>query len=139
MLSDYVFAKSMFDEVLDSAFGGRGASQFMNTDIKENDDGYELIMDLPGIKKEDLSAELSDGYLIVSATVAQNEEAGKKSSEKYLRRKRFVGTIKRSFYVGNQVKQEDIKAKYEQGVLHLFVPKVETKQVETKNTIQIED
>ncbi len=138
MLSDYVLAKSMFDEVLDNAFGGRGTDHIMSTDIKENDKGYELVCDLPGIEKEDLSAELQDGYLIISATVGKKSDENNKSGDTYLRRERFVGTVKRSFYVGNDIKQEDIKAKYEQGVLHVYIPKVETKKVETKNYIQID-
>ncbi len=139
MLTPYVFAKSMFDEVFDSAFETRHTSGMMNTDIKETENAYELIIDLPGIHREDLSAELKNGYLIVSASAGQKGEEEAEPSGRYLRRERLVGTFKRSFYVGNQIRQEDIKAKYDQGVLYLTVPKApSTPRVEQRNLIDIE-
>ena len=139
MLTPYVIARSMFDEVFDSAFSNRSSDGMMNTDIRENDEGYELIIDLPGVHREDLSAALKDGHLIISATVGQKKDGDTETNGKYLRRERFVGSFKRSFYVGDQIKQEDIRAKFEQGVLHLFIPKVPaTAQIEQKNLIQIE-
>ncbi len=139
MLAPYVFARSLFDEVFDSAFANPSASGMMNTDIKENDEGYELIIDLPGVNREDLSAELKNGYLIVSATVGQKKDSDSETTGKYLRRERFVGSFKRSFYVGSLIRQEDIRARFEQGVLRLFVPKVTaTPQVEQKNFIAID-
>ncbi len=129
----------MFDVVFDSAFTNRSPGGMMNTDIKENDEGYELIIDLPGVNREDLSAELKEGHLIISATVGQVKDGEAETTDKYLRRERFVGSFKRSFYIGKQLKQEDIRAKYEQGVLHLFIPKVPaTPQIEQKNLIRIE-
>ena len=140
MLTPYVIARNMFDEVFDSALGNRATSGIMNTDIKEHDDCYELAIDLPGVKREDLSAELNDGHLVISATVGQKKESETETTGKYLRRERFVGSFKRSFYVGPQIRKEDIKAKFEQGVLHLFIPKVPaTAQIEQKNLIQIDD
>lgn len=139
MLTPYVFARSMFDEVFDSAFSSRSIGGMMSTDIKESNEGYELIIDLPGVSRENMSAELKDGHLIISATVGQKNDSETETSGKYLRRERFVGSFKRSFYVGNQVRQEDIHAKYEEGVLHLFIPKViATPQIEQKNYIPIE-
>lgn len=138
MLMPYAIAKTMFDEVFDSAFSNRNLGGMMSTDIKENDQGYELVIDLPSVAKEDLSAELKDGYLCISATIghANNEDAQK---EKYLRRERFVGSCRRSFYVGDKVTQEDIRARFENGTLHLFIPKQpQAAQVETKNLIAIE-
>lgn len=138
MLMPYAIAKTMFDEVFDSAFSNRNLGGMMSTDIKESDQGYELVIDLPSVAKEDLSAELKDGYLCISATIghANNEEAQK---EKYLRRERFVGSCRRSFYVGDKVTQEDIRARFENGTLHLFIPKQpQAAQVETKNLIAIE-
>lgn len=138
MLLPYSIAKTMFDEVFDSAFSNRDLGGMMNTDIRENDQGYELIIDLPSVSKEDISAELKDGYLCVSATVnhINNEDA---QSEKYLRRERFTGSCRRSFYVGDRVTQDDIHAKFENGTLHLFIPKQpQTAQLETKNLIAIE-
>lgn len=138
MLLPYAIAKSMFDEVFDSAFSNRNLGGMMNTDIKENDQGYELVIDLPSVTKENLSAELKDGYLCISATIGHaNNEA--QQNEKYLRRERFVGSCRRSFYVGDKVTQEDIRAKFENGTLHLFIPKqTQNEQIESKNLIAIE-
>ncbi len=138
MLMPYAIAKSMFDEVFDSAFNNHNLGGMMNTDIKENDQGYELIIDLPSVTKEDLSAELKDGYLCISASVGHtnSEDA---QSEKFLRRERFVGSCRRSFYVGDKLTQEDIRAKFENGTLHMFIPKQpQSAQPETKNLIAIE-
>lgn len=138
MLGPYVFARDMFDEVFDSAFSSQNFGGMMNTDIKENAQGYELVIDLPGVKKENLSAELKNGYLNISATVGQTAGEDDKSV-KYLRRERFVGSFRRSFYVGERVKQEDIRAKFEDGTLYLFIPKkAPAPQVETNHTIAIE-
>jgi HSP20 family molecular chaperone IbpA len=100
------------------------------------ENGYELEIELPGYKKEDVQAELKDGKLIITATNnAENEE----KEGKFIRRERFWGTCNRSFYVGEEVKQQDIKAKFEDGILKLFVPKKEeVPQVETNNFINIE-
>lgn len=138
MFVPYTIAKDMFDEVFDSAFSNRDMGGMMRTDIKELNDGYELIIDLPGITKEHLSAELKDGHLCICATVGQNNTQDDKSS-RYLRRERFVGTFRRSFYVGEKVKQEDIKARMENGSLHLYIPKEsKQEQVESRNLIAIE-
>lgn len=138
MLTPYVLARNMFDEMVDSVFSGYNSTGLMCTDIRETAEGYELAIDLPGVKKEDLSAELKDGYLCVSATVGhtgkQDETKGK-----FLRRERFVGTVRRSFYVGGKVTQEDIRARFEDGTLYLFVPKEEhLAAVEPKKLIAIE-
>lgn len=138
MLLPYAIAKSMFDEVFDSAFSNHNLGGMMNTDIKENDQGYELIIDLPSVTKENLSAELKDGYLCISATVGHTSGEDAKD-EKFLRRERFVGSCRRSFYVGDKVTQEDIRAKFENGTLHLFIPKqTQAAQLESKNLIAIE-
>lgn len=97
-------------------------SEMMRTDIKDLGNAYEMTMNLPDIKKENVKAELKDGYLTISASSAsQNEE--KDSSRVYIRRERYAGTCSRSFYVGEDVKQEDIKARFEDGTLKLQVPK----------------
>lgn len=138
MLLPYAIAKTMFEEVFDSAFNSRNLGGMMSTDIKENDEGYELLIDLPSVSREDLSAELKDGYLCISATVGHNKDTDKQN-EKYLRRERFTGSCRRSFYVGDKLTQEDIRARFENGTLHLFIPKkTQTPQVETKNLIAIE-
>jgi HSP20 family molecular chaperone IbpA len=128
----------MFDELADTAFNAHSVNGIMHTDIRENDDCYEVAIDLPGVKKEDLSAELKDNYLVVSASIGPSEDDG--GNWRYLRRERFVGTLQRSFYVGDQIQQENIRAKFENGTLHLTIPKViQVPQVEQKNLIAIED
>jgi HSP20 family molecular chaperone IbpA len=99
----------------------------MKTDVKETDTGYEIDIDLPGYKKEDVKAELNEGYLTINAsTQTSNDE--KDSDGKYVRRERYSGTCSRSFYVGEDVTQEEIKAKFEDGILKMFVPKKEEKE-----------
>lgn len=103
---------------------GTPAAGIMKTDVKETDGGYELNIDLPGYKKDDVRAELNEGYLTISAsTETSNDE--KDSDGRYIRRERYSGTCSRSFYVGEDVTQEEIKAKFEDGILKLFVPKKE--------------
>jgi HSP20 family molecular chaperone IbpA len=108
----------------------------MRTDIQELENGYELDIELPGYKKEDVQAELKEGALVITAQhSAQNEE----QKSQYIRRERFWGTCSRSFYVGEELKQQDIKARFEDGLLKLFVPKKkEVPQVEENNFINIE-
>ena len=114
----------------------------MNTDIKESDSEYDMTIDLPGFKKEDVSVSLENGYLTISASKglekkeAENEEEQKK--EKYIRRERYSGSCQRSFYVGDGLKDEDIKANFKHGILTLSIPKKDAKQVETKKYISIE-
>jgi HSP20 family molecular chaperone IbpA len=113
------------------------SASLMKTDVKEFDDRYEMGLDLPGYKKEDISAELKDGYLTVNAS---HEESNDEKNEegKYIRRERYSGKCTRSFYVGEDVKQEDIKACFEDGVLKLTIPKVEAKpQIEEAKRIPI--
>ena len=114
------------------------ATSVMRTDVKENDEGYELHIDLPGYKKEDVKAELKDGNLTISASRnAENDE--KDDNGKYIRRERFYGNCSRSVYVGDVVDQTDIKAKFEDGILKVFVPKKEAKpEVEESRYIAIE-
>ena len=111
---------------------------YMSTDIKDTDQGYELTMNMPGVKKEDVKAELKDGYLTIQASTNQNRDE-KDNEGNYIRRERYSGTFSRSFYVGEEVKQEEIKAKFEDGTLKLLVPKKEEKPaVEDKKYISIE-
>jgi HSP20 family molecular chaperone IbpA len=113
-----------------------GDANIMRTDVQETDQGYELDVELPGYKKEDVQAELKDGTLIITANHnIQNEE----KKEQYIRRERFWGTCSRSFYVGEDITQQDIKARFEDGILKLFVPKKEeVPKIETSNLIDIE-
>jgi HSP20 family molecular chaperone IbpA len=134
----YVMVHNMFDELADTAFAAHSVNGIMHTDIRENDICYEVAIDLPGVKKENLSAELKDGYLVVSASVGRNEDDSA-GGWRYLRRERFVGSLRRSFYVGDRVQQENIHAKFEDGTLYLTIPKIiEAQPVEQKNLIAIE-
>lgn len=110
-------------------FGGRPQGQkavpaTMKTDIKETDKAFEIDVDLPGFKKEDVHAELQDGYLTVSATTSQESEDKDKKGT-YLRKERFTGSCSRSFYVGDDISEDDISAKFENGILSVTVPKKE--------------
>ena len=130
---------SGFDDFFSDPFFARSHREetLMRTDIKEKDGNYMLTMDLPGYDKKDIKAELNDGYLTISAT--KNENIDEKDKEgNYIRQERFSGECSRSFYVGSSIKQEDIKASYNNGILNLTFPKEETKQMETKKYISIE-
>lgn len=109
----------------------------MKTDVKETDAGYEVDIDLPGFKKDEISAKLDDGYLTISASKGLDKDEKNKEG-KYIRKERYAGAMSRSFYVGGDVTEEDIKAKYEDGILKLSIPKKEAKAVENKKYIAIE-
>ena len=115
----------------------QNTQNLMKTDIKENDKGYELDVDLPGYKKEDVKAELKDGYLTISAS-NDNTKEEKDEDGKYIRKERYTGSVSRSFYVGKYVTEEDIHAKFENGILKLSVPKVDAPKVEENKYISIE-
>ncbi|MCR4621861.1 MAG: Hsp20/alpha crystallin family protein [Clostridiales bacterium] len=134
--NDNIF-DGFFDDFTRPAREPRFTRQLMSTDIKELEKGYELHIELPGYKKDDVQAELKDGYLTITASMkADNENA---EEGRYLRRERYVGACSRSFYVGKELKQEDIKAKFEDGILKISLPKPEQlKQVEEKKFITIE-
>ena len=121
----------------DRAFYGNGSRSMMKTDVKETDKGYELDIELPGYQKEDVKAQLKDGYLTVQA--AKNVNNDEKNNEgAYIRRERYEGTMSRSFYVGEDVTEADIQAKFENGILKLSVPKKEAKKVEENKYITIQ-
>ena len=127
------------DDLFDSFFGDfvRPAAksnypyQLMGTDVKENEDNYELEIELPGCKKENVKAELKDGYLTVSAQSGKDEENTVEG--KYIRRERYVGSCSRSYYVGENVKQEDIKARFEDGLLKIVIPKPQLQAPKEEN------
>ena len=121
---------------VDRALYGKNAQRKMKTDVKETDEGYEVDVDLPGFKKDEINLELNNGYLTISAEKAL-EKDGENKKGKMLRQERYSGMMQRSFYVGDYVTEEDVKASYESGVLHVFVPKKEAKLPE-KKTILIE-
>jgi len=149
MLVPSIFGENLLDGFFDDDWmrpgrGGRGGrpapiphNLVMKTDIKETDGGFELAIELPGYKKDDVQAELKDGYMTISAS--QKEEKDEKDGDgKYIRRERFYGNCSRSFYVGENVDETDIKANFENGVLKVFVPKKEPDpEVPEKKFIQI--
>ena len=150
MMMPSIFGESLFDEFMDFPFNGdfftradrrpryeKKENILMKTDVKDTDNSYELDIDLPGFKKEDVSAQLENGYLTIKAST--NTENGEKdTSGKYIRRERFIGNCSRSFYVGETVTQEDIKAKFENGILKLSIPKKDVKTIEQNKYISIE-
>lgn len=118
---------------------GKNAKNMMKTDIKEHDDGYELIIDLPGFKKDELQVSLDDGYLTIQAAKGLDKDEQEKKTGKYIRRERYAGSCARSFYVGDGITEEDIKGEFKHGILTLEIPKKEAKpKVEQKKYIAIE-
>ena len=147
MLMPSIFGENLFDDDwfdFDRDFWGRknplygkNAKNIMKTDICEHDKGYELDVDLPGFKKDEINIELENGYLTISAAKGLDKDEQDKKG-KYIRKERYAGAMQRSFYVGDAVTEEDIKAKFEDGILKLNIPKKDAKEVETKKTIAIE-
>lgn len=144
MLMPSIFGESLLDNFFDDFNGASRnhvryatpSSSIMKADIKESENNYEICIDLPGYRKEDVQAELKDGYLVISA---KNESTTEETSDKkYIRRERFYGACSRSFYVGKDIQQEDIAARFDNGVLVLNVPKHVEKPVEEKKYISIE-
>lgn len=136
MLMPSIFRENLLDEFWGHPYRVHGcdasANEMMKTDVKETDQGYEVTMNLPGIKKENVKAELKEGYLTISAASgSENDEKDKDG--KYIRRERYYGSCSRSFYVGEEVTQEDIKAKFEDGTLKLTIPKKEEKPAAEEN------
>lgn len=149
MLMPSIFGENLFDDdwmnfPFESDFWGKKnplygkhAKNMMKTDIREHEGGYEVDIDLPGFKKDEISVQLEEGYLTVSASKAIDKDEEDKKG-KYIRKERYAGAMQRSFYVGNALTQEDIRAKYENGILRLSIPKKDEKAVETKKHIAIE-
>lgn len=121
---------------VDRALYGKHAQNVMKTDVKETDDGYEVDVDLPGFKKDEINLDIKDGYLTVSAEKGLDKKEEDKKG-RILRQERYAGVCSRSFYVGN-VKPEDVKAKYESGVLSVVLPKVDQKKLASASKIAIE-
>ncbi len=142
MLVPSIFGESLLDDFFDYpeksfSFRTSNANGLMKTDIKENENAFEVSIALPGVKKDDIEIELKDEYLTVSATSnMKKDEEDKKSN--YIRKERYYGSCSRSFYVGDAVTENDIKASYEDGILTLDIPKVEKKpEPEVKKLIPI--
>lgn len=148
MMLPKLFGETLFDDFMDFPFDkeffarrnplyGKHEKDIMKTDVKETETGYEMDIDLPGFKKENVSAKLENGYLTISATKGVDKDE-KNDKGVYIRRERYSGQCARSFYVGEDVKEEDIKAKFEDGILKVSIPKTEPKKVEGKKYIAIE-
>ena len=136
---DDFFDFPLYDDRAEKKLYGHHAANLMKTDIQEHEDGYTLEMDLPGFKKEEIQIELNNGYMTISAAKGLDEDEKDKKSGKYIRRERYTGSCQRSFYVGEDVTEEDIKAEFKHGILKLFIPKKEAKPaVEQKKYVSIE-
>ncbi len=143
-----MISENLFDDLFNDAFNrslfnvdktlyGKNAGRIMKTDVHETEDHYELDVDLPGFKKEEISIELKEGYLTISAAKGVDKDEEDKKSRRVIRQERYVGSCQRTLYVGD-VKAEDVKCKYEAGVLSVIVPKRDVKKVEGPHTIAIE-
>ncbi len=143
-----IFGENLFDEWfgfpgfpelrdVDRKLYGRHAAREMRTDVHEHEDHYEVDIDLPGFAKEEIALHLENGYLTVSAAKALDKDHTDKKG-KLIRQERYAGSLQRSFYVGESLTAEDIRAKYENGVLKLSLPKQETKKLPERKTIEIE-
>ena len=143
-----IFGENLLDEFFDepwekSLFGtrnplyGKHAKNLMKTDVKETEDSFEIDIDLPGFKKENVTARLENGYLTIQASKGLDKDKEDKEG-KYIRRERYAGSCSRSFYIGEGVTQDEIRARFEDGILRLTVPKKDKKQVEENKYISIE-
>ena len=142
MLMNTLLGQHLFNDFFDDAFNGyykpvvTKQASVMKTDIKEVGENYEMDIELPGFAKEDLTAKLSNGYLTIAAK--HEETNDEKDEDKYIRRERFFGECTRTFFVGDEIKEEDIKAKFENGILKLLIPKNAPKKIEENRYIAIE-
>ena len=138
-----VYGENMFDDLFDNSFFGshnplfgKNSRNLMKTDIRETDTNYELAIDLPGFKKDEIHIELKNGYLTISA--AKGLDKDEKAPEgKYIRQERYTGACSRSFYVGEDVEPEEVSAKFEDGILTISVPKAAKKQLPKQTSINI--
>ena len=144
-----IFGENLFDDFFSDPFEmmampqgrsplyGKHAKNMMKTDIRETENNFELDIDLPGFKKEDVNLELKNGYLTISADKALDKDK-KDDKGRYIRQERWSGSCSRSFYVGDAVKPEDVHAKFENGILQIALPKQEQKQLPSTTAIAIE-
>ena len=146
MLLPSIFGESLFDDMFDfdkefnrmnRALYGKHSRNMMKTDVRETENSYELDIDLPGFKKDEITVQLDNGYLSISASKGLDKDEEKKDG-KYIRRERYAGSMNRTFYVGSQLTQQDIQAKFEDGILKISVPKKDVQQIEQNKYIAIE-
>lgn len=142
-----IFGENLFDEFFANPFGmvntapaeealyGKHGRNLMKTDVREMDNSYELDVDLPGFKKDEITVDLKNGYLSIGASKGLDKE---EKDGKYIRRERYAGVCSRSFYVGTAVRPEEIGAKYEDGILKLSVPKAVKKELPSSTSISIQ-
>lgn len=149
MLMNRFFGEDLFDEFFSDPFFhdnalrkvdhklyGHNANNLMKTDVKDTEDGYELEMDLPGFQKDEVSVDLENGFLTIRAAKGLDQDEQEKGN--YIRRERYAGVCERSFYVGDAMTEEDIKGKFQHGVLTLHLPKKDAKALPEKKYIAIE-
>ena len=149
MLMPSIFAENLFDEFfddfpmprqfrnIDRQLYGKNAAREMKTDVHEHEDHYEVDIDLPGFKKDEITLSLEKGYLTVNAAKGLDKDETDKKG-RMIRQERYAGSMQRSFYVGEALTEEDITARFENGVLSLNVPKCEAKKLPEKKVIMIE-
>ena len=148
MMMPSIFGENLFDDFMDDfsfptlpdvdkELYGKHAKNLMKTDVKETDDGYQVAVDLPGFKKDEIKIKLENGTLTINAAKGLDKDEKNKEG-KYVRRERYAGSMSRSFYVGDEVTQDEIQAKYEDGILRLNIPKKEKAAVEQKKYVAIE-
>ena len=146
MLMPSIFGENLFNDdwmdfgfpEVDKALYGKHASHEMKTDVKETDSGYEVDIDLPGFKKDEINVQLDNGYLSISAAKGLDREEKNKEG-KYIRKERYAGAMSRSFYVGDAVTQEDIKAKYESGILRLSILRKKLSRLKLQKELLLRD
>ena len=142
MLLPSIFGERLLDDWMDfpdidRELYGKHAANVMKTDVREHDGGYEVDIDLPGFKKEEISLSLENGYLSVNAAKGLDKDEKDKKG-KLIRQERYAGSMTRSFYVGEAITEQEVKAKFENGVLQLSIPKKEAPKVPEKKLIAIE-
>ena len=150
MMMHDIFGEDLCDDFMDDfafpafpdtekALYGKHAKNLMKTDVKETDTEYELIVDLPGVKKDEVKVSLENGYLTIQAAKGLDKDEQEKKTGKYIRRERYAGTCARSFFVADDITQDEIKGNFKHGILRLTIPKKEAKAaVEQNNYITIE-
>lgn len=142
-----IFGENLFDDFFSDPFGmmvpqgrdplyGKHGKNLMKTDVRETENSYELDIDLPGFKKDEVNVELKNGYLTIQATKGLDKEEQDKKG-KYIRQERYAGACSRSFYVGEDVEPEEVSAKFEDGILTISVPKAAKKQLPKQTSINI--
>lgn len=150
MMMPSIFEENLFDNFMgdfgfpafsniDKALYGKHAGNLMKTDVRETDTGYEVDIDLPGFQKDEVKASLKNGYLTISAAKSMDRNEQEENTGRYIRRERYSGSCERSFYVGENITEEDIKGEFKHGILRLSIPKMDARPaVDERKYIAIE-